>query len=78
MTNEELIQDTYNGIIEQFRVNVVMWSGGVQVEETNLKICALIVVDQVIAALQSANSVESRILAMHYQSVKQYINARLQ
>ena len=35
-------------LLDRYRTNVVMWSGGVEVEEANVRQCALIAVREII------------------------------
>lgn len=46
-------------LIDKYRTFVVMWTGGVAVENENVKQCALICVDEIITQLQEIVKTDS-------------------
>jgi hypothetical protein len=47
------IEQKANEIMNKFRTYVVMWSGGTEVENENIKQCAIISVDEIIGSYKS-------------------------
>ena len=67
-------EQTARRLLEKYRTNAVMWTGGMEVENANVKQCALIAVHEIMEALEAIGRNEcARVLLDHYQQVKQII-----
>jgi hypothetical protein len=66
MTPKEKAQELF----DKYATYVVMWTGGIEVEKQNCKMCALIAVDEIWNALESARAFEEY---DYWQEVKQEI-----
>jgi hypothetical protein len=69
MTPKEKAQELF----DKYATYVVMWTGGIEVENQNCKQCALIAVDEILSMGIMSKSGDWRMAKSYWQEVKQEI-----